>query len=34
MTTVTPAKATARPAVSMATAVASSGVWPWWRFSR
>ena len=34
MTTVRPAKVTARPAVSMAMAVASSGVWPWWRFSR
>ena len=33
-TTVTPAKATARPAVSIAMDVASSGVWPWWRFSR
>ncbi len=33
-TTVTPAKATARPAVSMAIDVASSGGWPWWRFSR
>ena len=34
MTTVRPAKVTARPAVSMAMAVASSGVCPWWRFSR
>jgi hypothetical protein len=33
-TTVTPAKATARPAVSMAMATASSVVCPWWRFSR
>ena len=34
MTTVRPANVTARPAVSIAIDVASSGVWPWWRFSR
>ncbi len=33
-TTVSPAKATARPAVSMAIETDSSMVWPWWRFSR
>ena len=33
-TTVTPAKATARPAVSIAIEVASSEVCPWRRFSR
>ena len=34
MTTVVPAKATARPAVSSATIVASSVDAPLWRFSR
>ena len=34
MTTVVPAKSTARPAVSMAMSVAVSMLWPLCRFSR
>jgi hypothetical protein len=34
MTTVVPAKVTARPAVSMANDVANSLLWPLFRFSR
>ena len=34
MTTVVPAKSTARPAVSIATIVDDSTEWPLWRFSR
>ena len=34
MTTVVPAKSTARPAVFIAMSVEASMVWPLWRFSR
>ena len=34
MTTVVPANSTARPAVSIATRVEDSTLWPLWRFSR